>query len=248
MTETTVCYEEECYEESINKPSILVQKASIDPSSIKKITYEQKNNFFAKIGFLKPKRDEIECESVSLFYEPFHIVKARYHIDYFKKNTYTLKVDERVSEVIIFGQKLKLESPKKIKSLLKRGFLEIKVPAEDRIVHEAVVHIAQDRKGREVDHRKLPSAPVSTEPEKALAEYGEKVREPEFSADKLIDNIRERIVKKPLEAERIIEEVFEVSENTMIYTPVYEARYRYLKTGEIKIIPISGVTGKEFYP
>lgn len=248
MTETTVCYEEKCYEENIKEPSLLVHKATIDPSSIKKITYAQKNSFFAKLGFLKPKREEIDCESVSLFYEPFHIVKARYHIDYYKKDNYTLKVDEKVSEVIIFGQKLKPESPKKMKKLLKRGFTEITLPAEDRIVHETAVQIAQDRKGREVDPRKLPSAPASTEPKKALSEYGEKVRKPEFSADKLIDNIRERIVKKPSEAERIVNEVFEVSENTVVYTPVYEARCRYLKTGEIKIIPISGVTGKPFYP
>jgi hypothetical protein len=248
LTETTVCYEEQSYEENIKEPSLLVHKASIDLSCIKKITYEQKNNFFTKLGFLKPKREEIDCESVSLFYEPFHIVKARYHIDFYKKDTYTLKVDEKVSEVIIFGQKLKPENPKKMKKLLKRGSAEIKLPAEDRIVHEATIHIAQDRKGREVDPRKLPSAPASTEPEKALAEYNDKVRKPEFSADKFIDSIRERIVKKPSEAERIVEEVFEVSENTVIYTPIYEARYRYLKTGEIKIIPINGVTGKPFYP
>ena len=71
-------------------------------------------------------------------------------------------------------------------------------------------------------------------PEKALAECGEKVREHTFSADKLIDNIRERIVKKPSEGERIVEEVFEVSENTLIYTPIYDARCRYLNTEKSK--------------
>ncbi len=43
---------------------------------------------------------------------------------------------------------------------------------------------------------------------------------------------------------KIAEEVFEVTEYAVICTPVYEARCKRLKTGEIKIIPISGVTGK----
>jgi hypothetical protein len=248
LSETTVCYDEKCYEENIREPSLLVHKASIDPSKIKESIDKQKTNFFAKLGFLKPKRVEIDCESVSLFYEPFHFVKARYHIDYYKKNIYSIGVDEKVSEVIVFGQKLIPKSPKRMKKLLKRASVEIKLPAEDRIIHEVAVNIAQDRKGREVDTRKLPSAPAFAEPEKALAEYGEKARKPEFSTNKLINDIREKIVKKPSEAERIVEEVFEVSKNSLIYTPVYEARCRYLKTGEIKIIPISGVTGKPFNP
>ena len=114
---------------------------SVDASGIKSIVDKQKTKFFAKLGFLKPKREEIDCEAISLYYEPFHVVKARYYVDYYKKNAYNIKVDEKV-----------------------------------------------------------------------------------------------------------IEEVFEVSENTLIYTPIYEARCRYLKTGEIKIIPISGVTGKPFNP
>jgi hypothetical protein len=246
--ESTVCFEEKCNGERVREPNLVVHEASVDLSGIRKIVDKQKTKFFTKLGFLKPKREDIDCELVSLYYEPFHIVNARYRVDYYRRNIYTLRVDENVSEVIIFDQKVDPENPKRVKNLLKRSHREIKLPAEDRIIHEAAAHVAQDRTGREIDPSKLPSAPALKEPEKALAEYGEKARKPEFSTNKLINDIREKIVKKPSEAERIVEEVFEVSKNSLIYTPVYEARCRYLKTGEIKIIPISGVTGKPFNP
>lgn len=243
MVESTVCREEK-----IKEISLIVHKAVIDPSNAKSIVERQKNRYFAKLGFLKPKHEDIDCESVSLYYEPLHVIQARYYVDYYKKNTYTIKIDKKVSEVIIFGQRLMPESLKRTEKILKRSYKKINLDAQERIIHEASAYVAQDRTGREIDPGKLPLAPSLPEPEKALAEYGEKARKPAISPEKLTNVLRERIVRKPSETERIVEEVFEVTENTVIYTPIYEARCRYLKTGEIKIIPISGVTGKTFYP
>jgi hypothetical protein len=248
LVESTVCFEEKCYEERVREPNLVVHELSVDLSGIGKVVNKRKTRFFTKLGFLKPKREDIDCESISLYYEPFHIVNARYRVDYYRRNIYPVRVDDNVREVIIFDRKLDPENPKRVKHLLKRSHREIKLPAEDRIIHEAAAHVAQDRTGREIDPSKLPYAPALKEPEKALEEYGEKVRKFMVSPDRLIDIIRERIVRKPSETERIVEEVFEVSENTVTYTPVYEARCRYLKTGEIKIIPISGVTRKPFFP
>lgn len=236
------------YEEKIKETSLVVHKVSIDASGIKEIVDKKKTKFFAKLGFLKPKREDIDCEAISLYYEPFNVVKARYYVDYYKRNTYNIKVDEKVTEVILLSQKLIPESLKGMKKVLKRPYKELKLDAQERVLYEAAASLAQDRSGHEIDPIKLPSAPAMSDPKQALAEYGDKARKPKIAPDKLIDVIRQKIVSKPSEAEKVIEEVFEVSENSLIYTPIYEARCRYLKTGEIKIIPISGVTGKPFNP
>ncbi|MCK4314024.1 hypothetical protein KAW04_04590, partial [Candidatus Bathyarchaeota archaeon] len=94
------------------------------------------------------------------------------------------------------------------------------------------------------DHAKLPSAPAEPEPERFLKEIGDRVRRFSVSPEKIIDIVQERVARRPADIGRIAKEVFEVTEYAVVYTPIYEARCRHLKTGEIKIIPLSGVTSK----
>lgn len=236
---------EEKIEERIEERKLIVHKIAIDPETAKNVVEKGKTGFFAKLGFFKPKHEEIECESVSLFYEPFVVAKANYFLDYYKKKTYMIRIGDEVSEVIVFGQTLKPKVVKeRVKGILKRPHKEIVLDAQERVIHEAAVHIALNRTGREIDSTKLPSAPAEPGPEKVLKECADKARKLKFSPDSIIDIIRKRTVKRPPDIGRIAKEVFEVTEHAVVYTPIYEARCRHLKTGEIKIIPISGVTGK----
>lgn len=232
---------EEKVEERVEGRKLIVHKIEVSLEDIRSVVEKEKTGFFAKLGFLKPKHEEIECESVQLFYEPFVIAKANYFLDYYKKRTYTIRIGEEVSEVIVFDQTLK---PKVVKGILKRPHKEIVLEAQERVVHKDTAHIALNRTGREIDPTKLPSAPAEPDPKKVLREYGDKVRKFSISPDNAIDVIRERVVKRPTNVGRIAEEVFEVIEHAVVYTPIYETRCRHLETGEIKIIPLSGVTSK----
>ena len=237
--------EEEKTEEMIEERKLVVHEIAMDLENAKNIFEKDKTRFFAKLGFLKPKREEIECESILLFYEPFVVAKANYLLDYHKKKTYTIRVGEEVSEVIMFDQTLKPKVMKeRVKGILKRSYKEIAFDAQERVIHEAKANIALNRTGREIDPTDLPSASTEPQPEKVLKECGDKVRKLRVSPDGIIDIIRERIVKRPPDIGRIARETFEVTEHAVVYTPIYEARCRHLKTGEIKIIPISGVTSK----
>lgn len=236
---------ESAKEERIAERKLIVHKTVIDLPTAKDMVNKEKTGFFAKLGFLKPKPEEIDCEAVSLYYEPYIVVNSKYSIDYYKKNTYSIEVDEKVNEVIIFGQSLKPEAPKKgVRRLLRRPYKEIKLDAQERVIHEAAAYIALDRTGREIDFVKLPSAPAEAGPEKVLKELGDIARKLKVSPDNAISIARERVGRRPPDTERVAKEIFEVTEHAVIYTPIYEARCRNLKTGEIKIIPISGVTGK----
>jgi len=224
---------------------LVVHKIAMDLENAKNIVEKDKTKFFAKLGFLKPKREEIGCESILLFYEPFVVAKANYLLDYYKKKTYTIRVGEEVSEVIMFDQTLKPKVMKeRVKGILKRSYKEIAFDAQERVIHEASANIALNRTGREIDPTKLPSASTEPQPGKVLKEWGDKVRKLRVSPEGIIDIIRGRIVKRPPDIGRIARETFEVTEHAVVYTPIYEARCRHVKTGEIKIIPISGVTSE----
>jgi len=244
MVESTLA-EEGKIEEMIGERKLVVHEIAMDLEGTKNIFEKDKTRFFAKLGFLKPKREEIECESILLFYEPFVVAKANYLLDYYKKKTYTIRVGEEVSEVIMFDQTLKPKVMKeRVKGILKRSYKEIAFDAQERVIHKASANIALNRTGREIDATKLPSASAEPQPEKVLKECGDKVRKLRVSPDGIIDIIRGRIVERPSDIGRIAKETFEVTEHAVVYTPIYEARCRHLKTGEIKIIPISGVTSK----
>jgi len=239
----SVLAEEEKMEERIENRKLIIHEIALDLETAKSTITKEKTKFFAKLGFLKPKHEEIECESVQLFYEPFIVAKANYFLDYYQKKTYTIKIGEEVIEVIAFDQTLKPEVVKE-KGILKRPHRAIVFEAQERIIHKAEKHMALNRMGREIDPTKLPSGSTEPEPEKALNKVSDRVRELKISPDNILDMIRKRTAKRPPGVGRITEEVFEVTEYALVCTPIYEARCRQLKTGEIKIIPISGVTGK----
>jgi hypothetical protein len=236
---------EEKLEERIGERKLIVHKIAIDLESARSVVEKDKTRFFSKLGFLKPKRDEIECESVLLFYEPFGVARAHYFLDYYKKKTYTIRVGDEVSEVIVFDQILEPKVVKeRVKVILKRPHKEIVFDAQERVVHEVSTQIGLNRTGREVEYTKLPSAPAEPEPEKVLKESGDRVRRFSVSPDKIIDIVRERVANRPVNIGKIAKEVFEVTEYAVVYTPIYEGRCRHLKTGEIKIVPLSGVTSE----
>ncbi len=228
--------------ERIEDRSLIVHKVAFDLEAAKNIVEKNKTQFFAKLGFIKPRREEIECESVHLVYEPFIVAKATYLLDYYKQKTYTIKIGEEVSEVIAFGQTFKPEAAKE--GILKRPYKAIVFNAQERVIHKAATQMALNRTGREINPTRLPSGLAELEPKKTLKRDTGRVKELKISPDIILDKIRERTATRPRDVGRIAEETFEVTEYALVCTPIYEARCRRLKTGETKIIPISGVTGK----
>jgi hypothetical protein len=239
---STLAKEDETMKEKIERRKLLVHQVAIDLEAAKNVVDKDKTKFYARLGVFRPKSEEIECEAVQLFYEPFLVAKATYFLDYYKKQTYTIKVDEKVSEVIAFGQTFEPHAVKE--GLLKRPYNAIAFNAQERVIHRAATHMALNRTGREIDPTRLPSGPTEPEPEKTLKKDPDRARDLEVSPDTILTRIRQRTAQRPADVGKIAAEAFEVTEHAVVCTPIYEARCRRVKTGEIRIIPISGVTGK----
>jgi len=208
----------------------------------KNIVEKDKTKYFAKLSFFKPKHQDIECESIQLFYEPFIVAKAKYLLDYNRKKTYPIRIREDVIEVIAFGQTFEPEATKE--GILRRPYKTISINAQERVIHKTATYMALNRKGREVNPTRLPSGPNELDPRGTLEKDMDRVRELEVSPEIILDKIRRRTTMRPPDVGSITEETFEVTEYAIVCTPIYEARCRRLKTGEIRILPISGVKGK----
>ena len=234
--------EEEVETEKISTRHLLVHELNVNLEGVRGIIEENKTKFFAKLGFLKPNQEEVECESILLFYESFLIAKANYFLDYYENKKYRIRINDKSTQVNIFGQVLEpVILSSRIETLLKRSHKEVVFEGEERVIYEKTKKIALNRKGREINPAKLPKGNTEPEPRKVLAECHERVRYLDLS---IVDTMRDIICKKPPNINRVVKETFEVTEQCVVYTPIYEARCRHLKTKETKIIPISGVTKK----
>jgi hypothetical protein len=226
----------------LGKPSanvVIVHEVEKDYESIKNFVNKNMLKAFSRLFFLKPKSNEIECESISLVYECFAIINSKYHLEYYRNNRYMLNVDDKVTESIVHGHNLK---PKKTKD--KSGSKkQIEIECKERVLYKNQKQHAFDRKGRPVNPKKIPSARTKPEPIEFLQSYVTNVRHLEVSIPEIL---KKSIKNRPEDIEEIIDEHLEISSHVLIYTPIFEARCKNLKTNEIKIIPVSGVTGKIF--
>ncbi len=227
--------------ERIDKRQLVVHRIAFNVKSVKNIVEKDKTKFFAKLSFFRPRNEDIECDSIQLLYEPFVVAKANYLLDYYRKKTYTFRIREDVNEVIAFGQTLKPEAREE--GILRRPCKTISFGAQERVIHKAATHMALNRMGREVNPTRLPSGPTEEDPKGTLERDIDSVKDLEIESDVILDRIRKRTAERPPDVDRINKETFEVTDYALLCTPIYEAHLRRLKTGEIRILPISGVTG-----
>ncbi len=229
---------QEAIPEKIADRKIIVYKTLIDPTVIKLATEKVKDRLFVKFGFLKPSPGQIQQISFEKDYEAYVVVDGRYYIDYYRKRIYAIKVDDRAQEVILLSQTFKPEnssapSPGKV----------VRIEGEERLVHDKKAYIVLSAEGKEVSPKRIPSAPSEAHSKKIAAEI-ESTKKIEMPPNEELDIMRNKIVKRPPEIERVVKELFEVLDRAVIYTPIYRVKFQNAKTGEVKTVKFDGVTAR----
>lgn len=223
--------------ENIVERKTIVYETRIDPTVIKLAGEKIKEQLYTRLGFLKPKPQEVEFVSIDKYYEPYIMVSGNYFLDYYRKCVYSVNIDKQVQEVILLNHELKPEQAMQ-SSGRDRNILMLE--AEERIVNSAKASLLLDNFGQEITPEELPSAPSEKEPKTILAECNaEEIPE---NAD--VDMIRSKILRRPNEISKVVNELFEVTERAVIYAPRYRVTYRNVKTNEIKTTEFDGVTSK----
>jgi len=219
--------------ENIVERKTIVYEAHIEPTVIRVTGEKLKQQLFSRFGLIKPKSEEIQFVSLDKYYEPYIVISGKYFVDYYRKCTYIFKVDEAVKEVVLLNKKFLPETS--------RSNRIVKLPGEERLVKEAKAFLIVDKNGNDAKVDNLPSAPSEKKPEKIIAEFG--IEELAENAD--VNFVRERIAQRPKNISRIVEEVFEITDRTVIYTPRFKLLFRNVKTDEEKIMILDGITSKK---
>lgn len=223
--------------EKIAERNTIVYETRIEPNVIETIGEKVKTQLFTKFGFMKPKPDEIQLVTIDKYYEPYITISGKYSIDYYRKCAYTVKIDNRVQEVILSNQKYKPNTPTDTPN---KDHNTVKLQGEERLTTEAKASLILDKFGQEIPPKDLPSTPPEKNPKEILTTFGVK----ETAPDTDLEIIRAKILKRPKDINRLITELFEINERAIIYTPRYRVLYTNIRTGETKAIEFDGITAQ----
>lgn len=227
------------HEKIIGRKTI-VYETLVDPTVIKLKGEKLKTVLFTKLFFFRPPPEEIQLVSINKYYEPFIVISGKYAIDYYRKSAFTIRLDKEAREVILLNQRFR---PEQSKDPYGENHNVIKLEGEERIMKEFNDSLILDRSGKDIRPERLPSGPSERNPEKLLTESGVK----EIAEDTDLNIIRSRILKRPKDINRIVNELIEVNERVVIYAPRFRLVYRDTITGSEKALEFDGVTAKRIY-
>ena len=229
--------------EKISKRKVIVYKSRVDPTIVKLTAEKMKYKLFGKL-FSKRRSEEIRVVSVDKYYEPYILIDANYRVQYFKKKIYTFSVEAETDEVKILGVTYKPELESRPSGTAGESSKVIKLEAELWSSYKDKAYLVLDKEGREIPPDQVPAAPSEDHPEKILKEFSKKTGMVQVSPRKEIEMVKSRIVKRPSEMTKIEEELFQISEHAVIYSPIYEITFRNVRTGEERLVKIDGVSAK----
>ena len=230
--------------EKISKRKVIVYKSRVDPTIVKLTAEKMKYKLFAKFGFSKRRSEEIRVVSVDKYYEPYILIDAKYSVQYFKKRVYTLDVDPETEEVKILGESYKPEIEASRSGEAGEPRKAIRLEAQLWSSYQDKAYLVLDKEGKEIPPDQVPAAPSEDHPEKILKEFSKKTGRVQVSPRKEIEMVKARIVKRPSDIAKIEDEMFQISEHAVIYSPIYEITFRNVETGEERLVKIDGVSAK----
>ncbi len=216
----------------------VVLKTRLDSNVVRLQAEGLKRNFFAKLGFFKPKAEEIQLVGYEKYYEPYIVIGGKYSLDYCKKHAFSIEVEKATREVFIAGRKFEAVASKSGKNLDQMINLE----GEEYAHYERETFFVLDRLRREISPKSFSFAPYEVQLDGA-ADVNLNLRRISISVNEIIELVRSKIAKRPPDLAEIIREIFEIRENTIVYRPFFEFTFHNTKTKEYVTLQVDGVSG-----
>lgn len=222
--------------EKIADRKTIVYETLIDPTVIRILGEKNKNKLFKKFLFRLNSPEEIEFVSIEKYYEPYIVVSGKYFIDYYRKCAYTIKVNREAKEVILFNKTFTPEQT----SNLHLTESSIRLEGEERLVKEPKAFLTLNKNGQDSKVNEIPSAPSEKNPQELVKSS----KMLEIAPNMDVEVIRKRIAQRPNDISRILNEMFEIDERSVIYTPRFKLKYKCQRIGKEAYLEFDGVTSK----
>jgi len=222
--------------ENIAERRTIVYQTLIDPAVVRIEGEKIKNKLFKKFLFKLSTPEEIEIASIEKYYEPFIVVSGKHLIDYYRKCAYAVRVDKEAKEVILFDHTF---IPGQASNAAVNES-SIRLEGEERLVKETRAFIILNRNGQDLKLSEFPSAPSEKNPQELVKSF----KMPEIAPSMDVEVIRKRIAQRPNDINRIVNEVLEIDERSLIYTPRFKLTYKCPRIGKEAYLEFDGITSK----
>jgi len=222
--------------ENIPTRRTVVYQTLIDPTVVRIAGEKTKNKLFNRYLFKLTTPEEIEFDSIEKYYEPYIVVSGKHLIDYYRKCAYAVRVDKEAKEVILFDHTF---IPGQASNAAVNES-SIRLEGEERLVKETRAFIILNRYGQDLKLSEFPSAPSEENPQKLIKLF----KMPEIAPSIEVEVIRKRIARRPSDVNRIVNEVLEIDERSVIYAPRFKLRYKCPRIGKEAYLKFDGVTSK----
>ena len=222
--------------ENIPSRRTVVYQTLLDPAVARISAEKNKHRLFKKFLFQLNNPDDIEFVSIEKYYEPYVMISGKYSIDYYRKSAYSLKVDREAKEVVLFNQTFVPQETSDSTMTDRR----IRLEGEERIIRETTAFIILGRDGKDSGLKDFPSAPSEKNPEKLVKSLKMESIPPNLD----LEVIRKRIAQRPNDVSRLLNEVLEIDERSLIYTPRFKVKYKCPKIGTEAYLEFDGVSSK----
>ena len=223
--------------ENIPPRKTVVYRTLIDSAAVRIEGEKNKHKLFKRFLFLSRPSEEIEFVSIEKYYEPYIIISGRYLIDYYRKESYSVKIDKAVKEVVLFNRTFIPGQS----SVSFSGYATIRFEGEERLVKQIRSLILLNKNGENLKINEFESAPAEENPQKILKSSKIAKIAPEVD----LKVIHTRIKQRPNDTHRIVNEELKIDERSVIYTPRFKITYRCPKISKEAYLEFDGVNSKQ---
>lgn len=209
--------------------------------TIRKYAEKTKNQMFTKYFFLKSKPEESKIISIDKYFEPFVVIDGKYFIEYSKDWNYSIKVDEDMKRLKINNKNFE---PKFLGNRMEYNYKLVDLQGIGRFHYENRKRIVFDQQWNEVRLDLLPYLPFEEKPQNILKDSFPQKFTKNLKAEKEIEILKSKIIKRPNTFLKIHNELFNVTERALVFKPMFEVTIIHYKTQKKVNFKIDGVNGK----
>lgn len=214
----------------------IVLKARLDRGYIRSMGEKVKTQLFSKFGF-KPKPEDIKLLASEEYFEPYFIIGGKYVLDYCKRHVVQAEVDKKTTRLFVAGQEF---DSKESDSKTRRRVVEM--TGEEHVHYEKQGYYILDRMHREMPPEKLPLSPF------VVHEKGSELnclfKRMHISDESQINFLKTKIAQRPSGVAEIMKEIFDITDRTIAYYPMYLLTFENAKKRKEATITIDGITGE----
>jgi len=193
-------------------------------------------------GASKKDEDKVIIKSLEPGYSAFVRVRGEYRITYLRKKHLTITTASNVIGAKVFDEIVDLGPPEKFAKGKGKGTKQLTIDFVERVLEQNELELAFNPQGKNIDPQEIVQMKLEDAPSDFLDTHKDQITVLKINPDLAIEKLRLEVMSRPVDAQRILEEVFEVSLIQIVLSPVFNVIMEF-KEQEIKVI-VDAVSAK----